>query len=44
MILYALTVFLLYRYGIIGETDTIDAETLPEIDMPNRNGIVPADL
>ncbi|MBI4458727.1 MAG: cytochrome c [Acidobacteria bacterium] len=39
--LYALTAFLLYRNDIIQETDVIDAQTLPKIQMPNRNGFVP---
>lgn len=41
---YALTAFLLYRNGIIAETEVIDADSLPKIEMPNRNGFVPADL
>jgi cytochrome c len=39
---YALTAFLLYRNGIIGETDVMDEKTLPKVEMPNRNGFVPA--
>jgi cytochrome c len=39
---YALTAFLLYRNGIIGETDVMNAQTLPKVEMPNRNGFVPA--
>jgi len=39
---YALTAFLLYRNGIIGETDVMDAKTLPKVEMPNRNGFIPA--
>ena len=38
---YALTAFLLYRNGIIGESDVMDAKSLPKIQMPNRNGFVP---
>ncbi len=41
---YALTAFLLYRNNIIGEGDVIDANTLPKIEMPNRNGFVPVQL
>ena len=41
---YALTAFLLYRNGIIQENDIIDSESLPEIEMPNRNGFVPSEL
>ena len=38
---YALTALLLYRNGIIQESDVIDAKSLPEVRMPNRNGFVP---
>ena len=34
---YALTAFLLYRNGIIGETDVMDAESLPAVEMPHRD-------
>ena len=39
---YALTAFLLYRNGIIQESDVMDAKSLPKVQMPNRNGFVPA--
>lgn len=39
---YALTAFLLYRNDIIKESDVMDAKTLPKVQMPNRNGFVPA--
>jgi hypothetical protein len=39
---YAVTAFLLFRNGIIQESDTLDAKSLPRIQMPNRNGFVPA--
>jgi len=38
---YQVTAFLLYRNGIIKETDVIDQETLPKVRMPNRDGFVP---
>ncbi len=38
---YALTAVLLYWNGIIQESAVIDANTLPKIQMPNRNGFVP---
>lgn len=41
---YSLTAFLLYRNGIIKESDVIDAKTLPKVQMPNRFGFVPPDL
>ena len=39
---YAVTAFLLYRNGIIQETDVMDAQSLPKVEMPNRNGFIPA--
>jgi mono/diheme cytochrome c family protein len=41
---YALTAFLLYRNDIIRDSDVIDANSLPKVQMPNRNGFVPARL
>jgi len=38
---YEVTAFLLYRNGIIKETDVIDQETLPKVQMPNRDGFIP---
>ena len=38
---YAVTAFLLYRNGIIGENDVMDEKTLPKVEMPNRHGFVP---
>jgi S-disulfanyl-L-cysteine oxidoreductase SoxD len=37
---YALTAFILAGNKIIGENDTMNAETLPKVQMPNRNGFV----
>jgi mono/diheme cytochrome c family protein len=39
---YSLTAFLLYRNGIVKDTDVINATSLPKIEMPNRNGFSPA--
>ena len=39
--IYALTAYLLHLNGIIGETDVMDANTLPQVQMPNRSGYVP---
>src|SRR5882757_5126117 len=39
---YGLTAFLLYRNGIIKEDEVMDATTLPKVEMPNRNGFIPA--
>lgn len=38
---YALTAFLLYKNNIIGETDVLNRDNLPEVEMPNRDGYVP---
>jgi S-disulfanyl-L-cysteine oxidoreductase SoxD len=38
---YAVTAYLLHRNGIIGEQDVMDAQTLPQVKMPNRDGFVP---
>jgi mono/diheme cytochrome c family protein len=37
---YAVAAYLLHLNGIIGETDVIDARTLPQIKMPNRAGFM----
>ena len=37
---YALTAYLLYLNKLIGETDTIDAKTLPAVKMPNVNNFI----
>jgi S-disulfanyl-L-cysteine oxidoreductase SoxD len=39
---YALVAFLYYRNGIIQENDVMDAKSLPKVEMPNRDGFVPA--
>jgi cytochrome c len=39
---YALVAFLYYRNGIIKENEVMDEKTLPKVEMPNRNGFVPA--
>ena len=38
---YAVTAYLLHLNGIIGESDVLDARTLPGVKMPNRDGFVP---
>lgn len=40
---YAITAYVLYLNGIIGERNVIDRSTLPKIRMPNRDGFVPDD-
>ena len=37
---YAVTAYLLYLNGIIGENDEMNAKTLPRVKMPNRNGFI----
>ena len=39
--IYAVTAFILFRNGIIKETDVIDQKSLLEVQMPNRNGFFP---
>ena len=39
---YALTAFILVKSNINKEDDVLDAKTLPKVQMPNRNGFVPA--
>jgi len=39
---YALSAYLLNRNGIIGEDDEMNADTLPLVEMPNRDGFVSA--
>lgn len=38
---YSVVAWLLYQNGIIAEDTILDAESLPSIIMPNRNGFVP---
>ena len=39
---YSVTAYLLFRNGIIKESDVLDAKSLPKVQMPNRNGFIPA--
>jgi mono/diheme cytochrome c family protein len=38
---YALTAYLLYMNKVIGESDVMDAKTLPQVKMPNRDNFFP---
>jgi mono/diheme cytochrome c family protein len=38
--LYATTAYVLLLNGVIGEHDVLDQTTLPQVQMPNRNGFV----
>lgn len=40
---YALTAWLLWANGIIGEDEVIDQDTLPQVVMPNRDGFTSPD-
>jgi S-disulfanyl-L-cysteine oxidoreductase SoxD len=35
---YALTAYILYKSNVIKEDDVMDAESLPKVKMPNRDG------
>lgn len=37
---YAVTAYLLAENGIVGDDAVMDAKTLPEVEMPNRNGFI----
>src|SRR5215467_1613720 len=37
---YGLTAYILARNKLIGDTDTMNAETLPKVRMPNRDGFI----
>jgi S-disulfanyl-L-cysteine oxidoreductase SoxD len=37
---YAVVAYVLNLNGIIAESDTMNAETLPKVAMPNRNGFI----
>ena len=37
---YTITAFLLYKNGVIPEDQVVDAQSLPQIKMPNRDGYV----
>ena len=41
--LYAVTAYLLYLNGIIGQKDPMNARTLPKVKMPNREGFIGID-
>jgi len=35
---YALTAFLLFRNGVVKEDEVLDAQSLPKVQMPNKDG------
>ena len=38
---YADAAYILNLNGVIGENDTLDAKSLPQVKMPNRDGFIP---
>lgn len=40
---YSLTAFLLFQNGIIEETEVMDRNSLPAVQMPNQDGFLPVD-
>jgi S-disulfanyl-L-cysteine oxidoreductase SoxD len=38
---YAVAAYVLNLNGVIGDTDVINAQTLPGVKMPNRDGFIP---
>jgi cytochrome c len=40
--IYAVTAFVLYKNGIVKETDVLDGKSLLKVQMPNRDGFYPA--
>jgi mono/diheme cytochrome c family protein len=41
---YAVTAYLLFAEGLVGETQVVDTRTLPAVKMPNRNGFCGIDI
>jgi cytochrome c len=39
--IYAVSAYILNLNGIIGANDVLDAQTLPKVRMPNRDGFIP---
>lgn len=39
--LYAVTAYILHLNGIVSADDVLDRESLPQVQMPNRNGFIP---
>ena len=37
---YAVTAYVLHINGVIGESDVMNADTLPKVRMPNRDGFI----
>ena len=41
---YALSAYILYKNDIIGQDEVMNAQTLPKVVMPNRDGFIPSNL
>ncbi len=39
--LYAVSAYILHLNGVIAATDVVDAQSLPKVRMPNRDGFIP---
>jgi len=39
--IYSVIAWLLFQNGIVKDDAVIDARTLPQVQMPNRNGFIP---
>jgi len=39
--LYAVSAYILQLNGIVGANDVLDAQSLPKVRMPNRDGFIP---
>jgi cytochrome c len=39
--IYAVSAYILNLNGIIGADEVLDAQTLPSVKMPNRDGFIP---
>lgn len=39
--IYAVSAYILNLNGIIGKSDVLDAQSLPNVRMPNRDGFIP---
>ena len=38
---YAVSAYILNLNGIVGTNDVLDAQSLPKVRMPNRDGFIP---
>jgi cytochrome c len=39
--IYAVSAYILHLNGVIGADDVVDAQSLPKVKMPNRDGFIP---